>query len=101
MFSVIIKIFGKKIPHHILKLKLQQLWCHIEHLTIIDLRWDYFKVKFLEEPNMETTLHGGPWFVMGHFFSVRNWVPNFISANSKIQVTTIWIRLPNYIPTKF
>lgn len=49
---------------------------------------------------MIKVLHGGPWFIMGHFLSVQNWEPNFVSANSKIQATTIQIRL-SQLPIKF
>lgn len=49
---------------------------------------------------MTKALHGGPWFIMGHFPLVRNWDPNFMSAVSKIQTTTIWIQLPQ-LPMEF
>lgn len=88
------------LTHQILKPKLQQLWCPGEHLTIIDLGLDFFIVKFQEKVNMEKALHGGPWFIMGHFLSVRNWEPNFVPEKSKIQSTAIWIRLPQ-LPTEF
>lgn len=77
-FSIIIKFFGKKVSHHILKSKLQQLWNPNEHLNIIDLGWDFFVVKFEKEENMMNALHGGPWFIMENFLSIRNWEPNFV-----------------------
>lgn len=95
-FSVTIKVFGRNIAHHVLKTKLQQLWTPIEQLILIDPSWDFLIVKFAKEENMTNALHGGPWFIMGHFLSIRNWEPNFI-ANSPIQATTIWIWLPQLL----
>lgn len=93
-FSIILKVFGKTIPHHVLKAKLQQLWTPTEQIILIDLGWEFFIVMFEKEENMTKALHRGSWFIMGYFLSVRNWEPNFVLVVSRIQTTAIWIRLP-------
>lgn len=49
---------------------------------------------------MSKVLSEGPWFVAGHFLSIRKWEPNFILATSKLAITIVWIILPP-LPTKF
>lgn len=49
---------------------------------------------------MLKALHSGPWFVTGHFLSVRQWEPNFAPHEATQTHTAIWLRLPT-LPTEF
>ncbi|XP_019224695.1 PREDICTED: uncharacterized protein LOC109206329 [Nicotiana attenuata] len=93
-FSVIIKVFKRKMPHHMLRSKLIDLWKPSEQLIFIDLGWDLFIVKFSLEESMVKALHLVPWFVSGHFLSVRKWEPKFVPQEATLTTTAIWIRLP-------
>lgn len=77
-------MFGRKIPHHLLHIKLQQLWDPTEQLVLIDLGWEFFIVKFAMEENMTCALHGGSWFVMSYFLSIQNGELNFVPMAMKI-----------------
>ncbi|XP_019239198.1 PREDICTED: uncharacterized protein LOC109219211 [Nicotiana attenuata] len=99
-FSVIIKVFKRKMPHHMLRSKLIELWKPSERLILIDLGWDFFIVKFNLEESMVKALHLGPWFISGHFLSVRKWEPKFVPQEATLTSTAIWIRLPQ-LPTEF
>nr|XP_009794210.1 PREDICTED: uncharacterized protein LOC104241008 [Nicotiana sylvestris] len=99
-FSVIIKIFKRKMPHHMLRSRLINLWKPSEQLILVDLGWDFFIVKFSLEESMVKALHLGPWFVSGHFQSVRKWEPKFVPHEATLTSTAIWIRLPQ-LPTEF
>lgn len=70
-FSVIIKVFKRKMPHHMLRSKLIEIWKSSEELILIDLGWDFFIIKFNLEESMVKALLLGPWFISGHFLSVR------------------------------
>ncbi|XP_075078982.1 uncharacterized protein LOC142164657 [Nicotiana tabacum] len=98
--SVIIKLFGRKIAHHILRNKLINLWKPTEELPLIDLGSEFFLIKFKKEENMMTTLHGGPWFILNHFLSVRRWEPKFIASSTQLTYSALWMRLP-VLPTEF
>lgn len=89
-----------KIPHQLLRAKVAQLWKPIEPLILIDLGWDFFVVKFRLEKSMNKILIEGPWFVTGHFLSISRWEPNFVTVESKLSTTAIWIRLPQ-LPIEF
>ncbi|XP_016579118.2 uncharacterized protein LOC107876779 [Capsicum annuum] len=99
-FSVIFKLFKKRLAHNYLKTKLTDLWKPSEPLTLVDLGNDYYIAKFTNPDNMQKALHGGPWFVTGDFLSVRHWEPNFIPEKATQTHRAIWIRLP-HLPTEF
>ncbi|XP_059291044.1 uncharacterized protein LOC132044560 [Lycium ferocissimum] len=99
-YSVIVKVFGKRLSHQYLKGKLTDLWNIDEPLNLIDLGFDFYVARFKEEQSLQTVLYEGPWFVEGQFLSIKRWEPNFVPAESKIDTAAIWIRLPQ-LPTKF
>ncbi|KAF3614437.1 hypothetical protein FXO37_35945 [Capsicum annuum] len=99
-FSVIVKLFKKRLPHIYLRNKLVELWKPTEPLTLIDLGNDFYIAKFSNPENMQKALHGVLWFVIGSFLSVRHSKPNFIPEEATQSYTTIWIRLPQ-LPMKF
>lgn len=99
-FSLFIKLNGKKVAHDYLRTKLINLWRPTETLTLIDLGYDYFTVKFIKEENIITALHQGPWFVNGFYLSIRRWHPNFAPSEAWETFTTLWIRLPE-LPTEY
>lgn len=68
-FSVTIKVFGRGMTHHYLRSKLIDLWKPSKQLILIDLRWDFFVIKFGLEKNMAKAQHLGPWFISGNFLS--------------------------------
>ncbi|XP_019252829.1 PREDICTED: uncharacterized protein LOC109231637 [Nicotiana attenuata] len=99
-YSVIIKVFKKKMPYHLLRSKLVNLRNPSETLILFDLGWDFFIAKFSLEESMVKALHLGPWFVSGHFLSVRKWEPKFVPQEATLTSTAIWTRLPQ-LPTEF
>lgn len=61
-FSIIVKVFGKKVGHQLLKYKLTILRRPSEELPLIDIGSDFFFIKFKQEASMHKALLGGPWF---------------------------------------
>ena len=39
-------------------------------------------------------LKDGPWFVGGHYVSIRCWEPNFMATTANLSAVAVWIRLP-------
>lgn len=96
----IVKLFNKRLVRNYLRMKLTDLWKPTEPLTLIDLWNDFYTVKFNCPKNMRKVLHGGPWFVTGHFLSVRQWEPNFVPQEATQMHTVVWLRLL-HLPTEF
>ncbi|XP_019257717.1 PREDICTED: uncharacterized protein LOC109235928 [Nicotiana attenuata] len=99
-FSLIVKLFGKRILHHYLEKKIQELWRPTKNFPLIDLGDDYYIVKFTKRENMEKAFTQGPWFINGHYLSITKWRPNFVANKEKLTVSAVWIRLPQ-LPTEF
>ncbi|XP_070056894.1 uncharacterized protein [Nicotiana tomentosiformis] len=96
-FSVIIKLMGKRILHHYLKKKIQDLWRATEKFSLIDLGEDYYIVKFSKEENVIKALQNGPWFINSFFLSVQKWKPNFMASHARQSFTAVWVRLPQLL----
>lgn len=92
-YSIVVKLFGKRMLHQYLKRKIQHLWRPTETFSVIDLGEDFFIIKFTKKENMEKALHQGPWFVNGHHLSVIKWKPNFVASKETLTSSAIWVRL--------
>lgn len=57
-------------------------------------------VKFTKEENMAKALQQAPWFINGHYLSVRRWEPNFVASKAKELYSDVWVRLPR-LPIEF
>lgn len=65
-YTVIIKLMEKRLMHHYLKQKIQDLWKLNIFFLLIDLGDDYYTVKFAKEENMIKVFQNGPWFINGY-----------------------------------
>ncbi|XP_075092262.1 uncharacterized protein LOC142172523 [Nicotiana tabacum] len=99
-YAIIVKLVGKRMMHHYLQKKIQDLWRSTEDLQMIDLGENYYIIKFRKRDNMEKAIQQGPWFVNGHFLSITKWKPNFVASKERLTTTAVWIRLPQ-LPTEF
>ncbi|XP_019234545.1 PREDICTED: uncharacterized protein LOC109215004 [Nicotiana attenuata] len=98
--AVIIMVYGRKVEHQLLRQKVYALWKPTENLPLIDLGSDFFLLKFQKEENKIHALQGGPWFVLNHFLSIRQWEPKFKASETKLTTSAVWLRLPE-LPTEF
>ncbi|KAK6789819.1 hypothetical protein RDI58_013619 [Solanum bulbocastanum] len=92
-YSIIIKIFGRKLSHIYLKQRLAAMLKVSEKIILIDLGHNYYIVKFLKEENLHKTLQRGPWFTNSFFLSVKRWHINFVASEAKETKSALWIRL--------
>lgn len=86
---VIVKFIGKKVSRQFLKSTLIELRKPTENLVLIDLGWDFSIAKFLQQENKKRALHDGPWFLIGVFLSVQQWVLNFTPQESSVTHSAI------------
>ncbi|XP_019251068.1 PREDICTED: uncharacterized protein LOC109229978 [Nicotiana attenuata] len=98
--AIIIKLVGKRMLHHYLKKKIQELWKPSEDFQLIDLGMDYYIIKLKKKENMEKAMQQGPWFINGYFLSIIHWKPNFVATKERVTKSAVWIRLPR-LPTEF
>lgn len=59
----------------------------------MDLRHDFFLIRFTLKEDYEMVLRNSPWFVGEHFLSIRPWEPNFKSSMVNVSSIVVWVRL--------
>lgn len=59
-----------------------------------DIHQGYFMVKFDMDEYGAKAMAGAPWMIFDHYLSVKPWTLDFVAANSKINTTMLWIRIP-------
>lgn len=92
--AFIVKVFGKTIGYHYLVSHLTSLWKPVGKMDCVGLGHDFFLIKFSQMEGHSRVLKNGPWFVSGHYLSVRRWEPNFIPSSANLSMVAVWIRLP-------
>ena len=45
-------------------------------------------------------LKKGPWFIRGHFLSIRKWEANFKPSEALVSSVAVWVRL-NELPIEY
>lgn len=90
----IVKVFGRIVGYHFLQSHLMSLWKLVGHFDCVDLGKDFFLVRFTVKEDYARVFKSGPWFVGGHYLSIRCWEPNFRPSSASVSSIAVWVRLP-------
>ena len=63
-------------------------------MAYIALGHDFFLIRFSLKEDHSRVLRNGPWFVGGHYLSIRRWEANFKPSLANLSAVAVWIRLP-------
>ena len=91
--ALIVKVFGKVVGFHFLHSRLTNMWKPSGKMDCIDLGYGFFLIKLSLKEDHARVLKGGPWFVGGHYLSIRGWEPNFRPENKNLSYVAVWVRL--------
>lgn len=91
--AIIVKVFGKTVGYQFLHSRVLSLWKPEGWMDCIDLGSDFFLIKFHTKEDHDRVLRDGPWFVGGHYLSIRCWKPNFRPSSANLSSVAVWIRL--------
>nr|POE91809.1 uncharacterized protein CFP56_64217 [Quercus suber] len=91
--ALIIKLYGRTIGLSFLQSKLNLLWKPVGALVCVDLGKDFYSVRFSLKEDMDAVLKNGPWFIGGHFLTIRPWEPFFKPASASVSSIAVWVRL--------
>nr|POF21533.1 hypothetical protein CFP56_48935 [Quercus suber] len=58
-----------------------------------NLREGFAAVRLSLREDYENVLKKGPWYVSGHFLSIRQWEPNFKPELASVSSVAVWVRL--------
>ena len=68
---LIVKVVGKTVGFQFLTSRIMNMWKPSGKLDCVDLERDFFLVRFLLKEDYERVLKDGPWFIGGHYLSIR------------------------------
>ena len=83
--ALIIKLYGRAIGLSFLQSKLVSTWKPSGTLVCVDLGKEFYSVCFYLKEDMDEVLKNGPWFIVGHFLSIRPWEPFFKPASASVS----------------
>lgn len=93
--ALIVKVIGKTVGHQFMSTRLLSLWKPIGRMECVDLGEGFFLIRFSIREDHVRVLKDGPWFVGGHYLSIRSWEANFNPAKANVASIAVWVRLPN------
>lgn len=91
--TVIVKLLDRDIGYTTLCSKIQSLWNPSKSPKVIDMKKGFFLVQFDDDDDLQITLVGDPWVVLGHYLTVQRWYPSFRACTAKANSVMAWIRL--------
>ena len=91
--ALIIKLYGRAFGLGVLQSKLYLLWKPVGSLDCVDLGKEFYSVKFSLKEDMDAVLKNGPWFIAGHFLSIRPWEPFFKPDCASVSSIAVWVSL--------
>ena len=91
--ALIIKLYGRTIGFNFLQSKINLMWKPVGSLVCVDLGKEFYSVRFSLKEDMDAVLNNGPWFIGGHFLSIRPWEPLFKPASASVSSIAVWVRL--------
>ncbi|XP_050277774.1 uncharacterized protein LOC126719243 [Quercus robur] len=91
--ALIIKMYGKAFSLGVIQSRLNLLWKPAGSLDCVDLGKEFYSVRFSLKEDMDAVLKNGPWFIAGHFLSIRPWEPFFKPNCAIVSSITVWVRL--------
>ena len=91
--SMIIKLMGRQLGFRALQTRLAGIWRPTGKMTLIDIGYGFFIMRFDLSQDYHHALMDGPWFVGDQYLHVQAWEANFHPHVAKISTTAVWIRL--------
>nr|POE90796.1 hypothetical protein CFP56_23091 [Quercus suber] len=92
--ALIVKVFSRTVGFNYLTFKLNALWKPFARMDCVNLRKDYFLIRFSSMEGYDKVLRGGPWFVGENFLAIRPWEPYYKASKAKLSSVAVWVRLP-------
>ncbi|KAI0515987.1 hypothetical protein KFK09_008658 [Dendrobium nobile] len=95
--SLVIKVFGKELPSHMMAWEVRRQWSQFGHFHFTSLGRGWFLCSFNSLEMVEVVLSDGPWFVNGHIVSMDKWSTDFSPLSMKGLTSPIWKRMPHLL----
>lgn len=81
--ALIVNVIGRTVGYSFLHPRILSPWKPSGKMECVNLGQDFFLTRFSVKEDYAKVLKGGPWFIGGHFLSIRRWEPNFKALTTK------------------
>ena len=89
--TLIIKLLGRDIGYNLLYRKIHELWKPKASVDLVAIDNGFSSIRFSSEEDYEFTKYKGPWMIVNHYLTVRQWHhPNQNTLGSLL----VWVRIP-------
>ena len=89
------KVIEKMVGYQVMSTRLLSLWKPSGRMDCVDFGKRFFLIRLSAKEDYGRALKDGPWFVSGHYLSMRNWEANFNPAKANVAMIAAWVHLPN------
>ncbi|XP_021764243.1 uncharacterized protein LOC110728882 [Chenopodium quinoa] len=93
--TLIIKLFDKKLNYKVFIKRLRIKWSLKGDISLIDVGFDYYIVRFTNMEDHHHVLTQGPWIIGDSYLTIRKWIPNFVADDAPIKFLTAWVHIPH------
>ena len=98
--ALVVKVYNRSVGFNFIHNKLLVMWKLTGRLDCVGLGHGFFLTRLSLKEDYENILRKGPWFIGGHFLSIRPWEPNFHPVTANVSSVAVWIRL-NELPIEY
>ncbi|XP_019168342.1 PREDICTED: uncharacterized protein LOC109164046 [Ipomoea nil] len=98
--TLIIRVLGRTVGFMYLHKRLHAMWRPEGQMELIPLDQDYYLVRFEVQRDYDYAKFEGPWMLLNHYVTVKEWVPNFYPTDDITEKLLVWIHFPN-LPAEY
>ena len=84
-----IKLIGRQLSYHAIQTRLACIWHLTSKMTLIDIEYGFFIMRFDLSQDYHHALMDGPWFVGDQYLHVQAWEADFHPYVEKISTTAV------------
>ncbi|CAN1181524.1 hypothetical protein LINPERHAP2_LOCUS35448 [Linum perenne] len=74
--------------------KLPQLWAKKGSISVSDVGFGFYIVRFETVADFDRAMFGGPWMINDHYVVIQEWRPYFRPEETFLSTLRVWVRLP-------
>ena len=89
--ALIVKIVSRTVGYSFLHSHILSLWKPSRKMECVNFGQDFFLIRFSVKEDYANVLKGGPWFIGGHYLSIRRWEPNFKASIANLSLVAVWV----------
>ncbi|CAN1191394.1 Putative ribonuclease H protein At1g65750 [Linum perenne] len=83
-------------PFSFMSRKLPQLWAKKGSISVSDVGFGFYIVRFETVAHFDRAMFGGPWMINEHYVVIQEWRPYFQPEETFLSTLRVWVRLPGF-----